>query len=138
MLIRGIGGTNPCWVKASLLEIRGDVMTVQPTYIPLPQSSYYGPLTGVSATRIGQEVIISWNPIILRAGDDHASPIHLVEAWLCRDGKLVFTPIGTNENFVNLVDEQGCAEPSHGRLFGVEKHGYTCPVEIPWPALDTP
>jgi hypothetical protein len=34
---------------------------------------------------------------------------------------------------VTVVDQAGCAEPSHGRVFGVEKHGYTDWVEVPWP-----
>jgi hypothetical protein len=34
---------------------------------------------------------------------------------------------------VILLDEPGCSEPSHGRVFAVEKHGYTDPVTIIWP-----
>jgi hypothetical protein len=133
ILVRAIGGTNPCWVKASLMDVKGDVMAVEPTYIPLPQSPYYGPLRGVSAARNGDEVTVFWNPIHLRAGDETASPPYLVEAWVCVDGQLVFTPVGSYETAVKIVDQAGCAEPSHGRVFGVEKHGYTLWVEIPWP-----
>jgi hypothetical protein len=48
------------------------VMTVAPTYIPLPQSPYYGPLTGVLTVRNGNEVTISWHGVQLRAGDETA------------------------------------------------------------------
>lgn len=133
ILVRAIGGSNPCWVKASLMEVRGDVMSVAPTYIPLPQSPYYKPPSGVSARRNGDVVTISWNPISYRAGDETASPPYLVEAWICTDGRLVFTPIGSYEATIEVVDEAGCSEPSHGRLYFVEKHGYTRWVEIPWP-----
>lgn len=133
ILIRAIGGDNPCWVKASLLDVKGDVMAVQPTYIPLPQSPYYGPPTGVSAVRAGDEVTVSWNPISFRAGDDHASPPYLLEAWTCIDGELIFTPVGSYTTSATVIDEPGCAEESHGRVFGVEKHGYTRWVEVPWP-----
>jgi hypothetical protein len=134
ILVQAIGGNNPCWVKASLMEIKGDVMNVQPTYIPLPPSPYYRPPSGVSAVRDGDEVTISWNPISLRAGDDQASPSYVVEAWVCVAGKLVFTPLGSYVPVVSVQDQTGCSEPSHARLFAAEKHGYTRPVEVPWPA----
>jgi hypothetical protein len=85
ILVRAIGGNNPCWVKASLMDVKGDVMNVEPTYMPLPPSPYYGPPSGVSAQRQGTEVHISWNPINLRAGDDAAvarPPAGRREAWL--------------------------------------------------------
>jgi hypothetical protein len=134
ILVRAIGGTNPCWVKATLMDVKGDVMSVEPVYLPLPQSPYYGPLTGVSASRNGDQVTISWNPINLRAGDDTASPIHLVEAWVCQAGEIVFVPVGTDASSAEIEDQAGCSEPSHARVYGVEKHGYTRPVEVPWPA----
>jgi len=133
VLIRAIGGTNPCWVKASLLEIRGDAMAVQPTYIPLPQSPYYGPLIGVAAVREGDEVTISWDAWFLRPGDDHASPTFLVEAYVCQKGERVFIPIGTDAFLTAVTDEEGCTEPSFARVYGVEKHGYTRWIEISMP-----
>lgn len=133
ILVRAIGGNNPCWVKASLMAVKGDVMSVQSTEIPLPMSPYYGPLTGVSAARNGDEVAIFWHPMQLRAGDETASPLYLVEAWACVNGQLEFTPVGTNETAVKIIDQTGCIEPSHGRVYGVEKHGYTRWVKIPWP-----
>ncbi len=133
ILVRAIGGNNPCWVKAALMDVKGDVMNVAPTYIPLPQSPYYVPPTGVSATRNGNEVTVIWNAVSYRAGDETASPPYLVEAWLCTGGELIFTPIGSYETAINVIDEPGCFEASHGRLYFVEKHGYTKWVEIPWP-----
>jgi len=136
ILIRAIGGNNPCWVKASLMDVKGDVMSVAPTYIPLPQSPYYGPPTGVWAIREGEDVTVSWNAIQLRAGDETAQTPYLIEAWVCLDGQLIFTPIGPYEPVYTLRDEAGCAEPSNGRVFYVEKHGYTRWVEIPWPQAE--
>jgi hypothetical protein len=114
------------------MDVIGDVMSVAPTYIPLPQSPYYVPPTGVAAVRAGNEVTVTWNAISLRAGDETASPPYLLEAWLCQDGQLVFTPIGVYETMVTVVDEAGCTSASHGRVFGVE-HRYTNWVEVPWP-----
>ncbi len=54
LLVQGVGDhDNACWVKADLMDVKGDVMSVQPTYIPLPQSPYYVPPTGVTASRDG-------------------------------------------------------------------------------------
>jgi hypothetical protein len=133
VVIQAIGGNNPCWVKATLLDIHGDAMSLAPASLPLPESPYYGPLTGVLAVRNGDSVIISWNPLILRAGDDSLQYPYLIEAWLCKDGKLTFTPIGSWETIVTVLDEKGCSEAPHARVYGVEKHGYTAWETIPWP-----
>jgi hypothetical protein len=133
VVIRAIGGTNPCWVKASLLDIHGDVMSLAPASLPLPQSPYYGPLTGVSAVRDGSMVIISWNSLQLRAGDDSLQYPYLVEAWLCQDGQVSFFPIGSWDTILTVQDDPGCDEASHARVYGVEKHGYTAWVNVPWP-----
>jgi hypothetical protein len=136
LLIQARGGDNPCWIKASLMEVQGDVLSAAPTYIPLPLSPYYGALTGVAAERQGEEVLVSWHPLSLRAGDevDLASEApYVIEAWVCQDGKFVFIPVGAYTNMATIRDEAGCSEPSHARLFGAEKHGYTPWVEIPWP-----
>jgi len=109
---------------------------VAPTYIPLPQSPYYSSLKGVYARRDGDEVTIFWSAVALRAGDETAEAPYLVEAWLCTDGQLVFTPIGSYETAIQVVDEAGCSQPSHGRVLLAEKHGYTIPVEIPWPPYE--
>lgn len=133
IVIQAIGGNNPCWVKASLMNIHGDVMSLAPASLPLPQSPYYGPVTGLSAVRNGNSVIISWDSIILRAGDDSLQYPYLIETWLCHAGKLVFTPVGSWETIITVQDEPGCSEASHARVYGVEKHGYTNWVTVPWP-----
>lgn len=133
VVVQAIGGNNPCWVKASLIDIKGDVMSTAPTALPLPESPYYGPLTGVWVDRSGDSVIISWDPLILRAGDDSLQYPYLVEAWLCVEGQITFMPIGSWETILTVKDEAGCNTPSHARVYGVEKHGYTAWVTIPWP-----
>jgi len=133
LLVRAIGGHNPCWIKASLMEVQGEIMRLAPTSLPLPQSPYYAPLRAVSAQRDRDQVTIFWGAVQLRPGDETASPQYLVEAWVCQEGKLVFIPIGVDENVVVLKDEAGCLEASHGQVLLAEKHGYTRPVEIPWP-----
>ncbi len=133
VVIQAIGGNNPCWVKATVLDIHGDAMSLAPASLPLPESPYYGPLSGISAVRNGDAVIISWDPLILRAGDDSLQYPYLIEAWLCKEGKLTFTPIGSWETIVTVQDEKGCSEASYARVYGVEKHGYTAWETVPWP-----
>jgi hypothetical protein len=135
ILIQAIGGNNPCWMKAEFMDIQGETLTLAPVdvHIILPWSPYYGPLTGVSAIRVGDTVTVSWAPLTLREGDE-ADPVpYVVEAWVCQSEQLVFTPVGSFPPAVEILDESGCAEPSHGRVMAAEKHGYTWPVEVPWP-----
>jgi hypothetical protein len=141
VLVQAIGGHNPCWVKASLMQINGDVMRVaqvDPDII-LPISPFYGPLTGVAAVRSGNVVVVSWDPKYLRAGDDSEQTPYLIEAWVCVDRQIVFTVVGSFSTIAQVTDEPGCDRPSHGRAYAAEKHGYTPWVEIPWPqAAATP
>jgi hypothetical protein len=133
VLVRAIGGTNACWVKADLLELRGEVMTVEPTYTELPRSPYYGAMGAVSAAREGDEVTVRWGGIVLRPGDDSLQTPYVVEAWVCQQGEFVFIPVGAYGFSTVIVDEKGCTETSHARVTAAEKHGYTPWVEVPWP-----
>jgi hypothetical protein len=111
------------------------VEMVYPDNYTLPVSPYYSPLTGANAQRKGNEVVISWTAVSLRAGDEENkdSPLYVVETWVCQNKQLVFTPIGAYTNIVKVADEPGCTQPSHGRVYLAEKHGYAGPTEIPWP-----
>ena len=138
VLIQAIGGDNACWVKAELMEINDDVISLEPLdpHIVQAWSPYYAPLTNVSASRDEtnpSKVTMFWSPLVLRAGDDAEQVPYVVEAWVCQDGEIVFTPIGAYQTVAEVIDEPGCEEPSHGRVLAAEKHGYTQPVEIPWP-----
>jgi hypothetical protein len=134
--VQAIGGDNRCWVKAEYYDIQGDIKMVQPvdaeTY-PHPQSPYYGPLTGVSAVRSGDQVTVSWNALVLRAGDDSLQTPYIVEAWVCQNGQFIFVPAGSWTTSVTILDEPGCSQSSHARVIAAEKHGYTNWVAVPWP-----
>lgn len=136
LLTRSRGDNKSCWVKASLMDINGDPLTapiIHPDDYNLPKSPFYGPLTNVSARREGNEVIISWSPLILRAGDDSLQTPYVLQVWVCRNGQIVMQSIGSYQTVVSVTDEPGCSEPSRGRITAAEKHGYTKFVEIPWP-----
>jgi hypothetical protein len=139
--VQAIGGDNPCWVKAEYFDIQGELLTVKPVdaaEVKIGRSPYYGPLTGVSAVRDGEDVTVSWNGLTLRAGDDSLQTPYIVEAWVCRDGEIIFEPNGTWYKTTIIVDEAGCEEPSHGRVIAAEKHGYTNWAEAAWPQPEQP
>lgn len=134
--VQAIGGDNPCWMNRDFMDIEGDLFTVKPVgpeEIKLPWSPYYPALAFAKAERNGNEVTVTWSPLKLKAGDDSEQELYLLEAWVCRAGKLTFTPVGAYRNQARVTDEPGCREPSHARVYGVEKHGYTKYLKFDWP-----
>jgi hypothetical protein len=135
-LIQAIGGDNPCWINASLLEVvRGDLFSAPVTYTRLPKSDLYKPPSAASAVRVGNDVTIQWTSVYMTQDDDRG---YLIEAWLCQNGQTVFTPIGVKSNVlaIKVTDEPGCFEPSGARVYTAEKHGYTQWIKVPWPAFE--
>ena len=153
--------SDPCWMDSKYLDITQEqLMSVQPidpmnpVEYKLPtndRNSAYGLLQDPVVTdviRRGEIVRVFWKFYDVGKGEypNHEERFYryLIEAWLCKDGKLVFTPSGwgpygpevTNGAtvFADLRDEAGCAEPSHARLYLAWAHGYVGPVEIRnWP-----
>jgi hypothetical protein len=80
-------------------------------------------------------VEISWNDVPLRAGDEEdQSMLHyIVEVWRCEGGQSLFESLATNDLSITFSDEPGCSQPSHGRIFVQEKHGFAGPTETTWP-----
>lgn len=137
--VQAIGGDNPCWMNLEFMDVQGDIQTVKPVdplTINLPWSPYYPGLNSAIAKRSGKEVTMIWEPLKLRKGDDSEQEPYLLETWVCREGKLTFVPIGAYENHATVVDEPGCSEPSSGRVYGVEKHGYTKYLKFQWPQAE--
>jgi hypothetical protein len=120
-----------CWVRADLIEVlSGDVSTLRPFYGILPFSELYKPPRTVSAVRNGDEVTISWSDVWMTE-DDYRG--YLIEAWLCVDGQLIFTPISVDGLVYTVHDEAGCLQPSSARVYTAEKHGYTEWRLVQWP-----
>jgi hypothetical protein len=136
--IQAIGGDNPCWVKASLMEVTGDIFSVEPVYpdkASLPVSPYYEPLTLRSITREIDQVTITWYGQTLRAGDEEFTnaPFYVAEIWACEGGVFKFTPYALWQEDITVTNEKGCEERSHGRIYFSEKHGYAGPTEFEFP-----
>ncbi len=141
--VQAIGGHHPCWVKASQMNIQGDLISLQIVYpdgAPLPKSPYYPATAVTKVVRNGNQVTVTWLDIPLRAGDeeDQYMQHYIIEAWHCQGGQFIFEPLATNETSISFSDDPGCSQPSHGRIFVQEKHGFAGPAEIPWPSFETP
>ena len=127
-----------CWVRADLLEVRGNIFSVDYFIRPLPfvYTRLYEPARYVIAIRDGDLVTVEWEAIWMTEDDDRG---YLIEAWVCLDGKLTFQatdyhPWTTTQAIIR--DERGCGQPSWARFYTVEKHGYMEPwVDINWPAF---
>jgi hypothetical protein len=130
----------PCWVSADFIEIQGGLLSLPIMYpdgAKLPITPYYPPSEVNSATRdpLTDEVTVSWAAIPVSLGDyeDDSMQTYIIEVWRCQGGELVFEPLATRFAFTSFVDEPGCSQPSHGRVWVQEKHGYAGPAEVPWP-----
>jgi hypothetical protein len=133
-----LDGKNRCWVNARYLDIQGDPLrlpVVYPGPARLPRSPYYSPTVVLSAARAGDSITVNWLEIPLRPGDEEDETMlhYIVEVWRCDAGQLIFDPLATNETSITFLDQAGCDQPSHGRIFVQEKHGFAGPAEIPWP-----
>ncbi len=120
-----------CWIKADLLEVTGDIFNVEPYYGQLPFSDIYPPPWITEVTRTGDEVFLAWSDVRMTV-DKYRG--YLIETWLCQDGELVFTPVNIDGLVTVFNDEAGCSEPSWGRIYSAEKHGYSLWRLIPWPS----
>ena len=119
-----------CWAAASVVEVTGDAAGLPVVQTRLPQSSLYGPPQGVQADREDDQVLVYWERVPMTADDDRG---YLLEATVCQNGRLVFTAVHVDDNQYEFTDEPGCSGPSLVWLYTVEKHGYSTPVQVPWP-----
>jgi hypothetical protein len=125
-----------CWVAPSVVDVVGDVSTVAYKELNLQSigSNRYGPPGNVTAVRDGNHVTISWNRVEMTFDDDRG---YLLELFVCQDGVFYWWPDSypdQDSTSYTVKDEAGCAQPSSGKLYTVEKHGFSEPAIIPWPA----
>lgn len=128
--------TDYCWVSVKVLDFDGDVHNVPQIRTLLPYTEFYWPPRNVRASRLPTgEVIVNWDLVPMSLDDNRG---YLIEAWVCRDGQIQFTPLHFWEPPAIIVDEPGCLTASTGRIYTAEKHGYTEWVYIYWPPQLTP
>jgi len=135
---RGRSDSHDCWVNGEFVQAEGDMKhlkVVYPDGYKIPVSPYYGPTTVLSATREGDEITVSWIEIIVSPGKYESPNMfpYIVEVWHCVNGEYIFETLGTTYPAIKFIDQEGCDQPSHGRVYIQEKHGYAGPADIPWP-----
>lgn len=124
-----------CWVAPTVVDVAGDISTVAYKELNLQSigSNMYGPPNGVAAVRDGDKVTISWNRVEMTKDDDRG---YLLELFVCQNTYLLWWTDSYPEQgqtSYTVKDETGCAQPSSGKLYTVEKHGFSEPAIIPWP-----
>ena len=125
-----------CWVAPFVIDVVGDVSRVAYTELNLQSigSNQYGPPKGVTAVRDGNKVTITWKQVEMTNDKDRG---YLLELFVCQDTILYWWTDSYPDQFTTsytIKDEAGCAQPSSGKLYTVEKHGFSEPAIIPWPA----
>ena len=121
-----------CWASSYVLDILdGNVMELYEYYHPLPWTWYVGPAENVQATRDGDQVTITWNATQYKFPYDLRG--YLIEARVCQGGVMQRLAFHTDNTTFTITDESGCRGTSSALLYVAEKHGYTDPVQVPWP-----
>ncbi|MDO9300967.1 MAG: hypothetical protein Q7T89_06265 [Anaerolineales bacterium] len=125
-----------CWVAPSVVDVVGDVTTLYYTEPDLQSIGYsnYTPPKNISAVRNGDKVTISWDQVNMTSDHDRG---YLIIAFVCQDGYYLWWTDSYPDQYstsYTVKDEAGCHVPSEGLLYTVEKHGFSKPAQIPWPA----
>jgi len=124
-----------CWVAPSVIDVVGDIAKISHTELNLQSigSNQYGPPKNVSAVRDGDSVTVSWDQMVMTKDKDRG---YFWELFICQNGNYLwwtdFYPDQFTTSFT-VKDEVGCSQPSSGKLYTVEKHGFSEPAIISWP-----
>lgn len=119
-----------CWASEIVVDIQGDKMGVPVVQSRLPHTTFAGPPPNVAAVRSGNQVTVTWDKVELSEDKRRG---YLIEAMICQNGAYFPMIVQTDDTTYTFTDEAGCKTPSSGLLYTAEKHGYSDPVQIPWP-----
>jgi hypothetical protein len=123
-----------CWVAPSVVDVVGDINSIlySEVYLPGPSVLYKAP-GNVTAVREGKKVTITWDTVPMTKDDDRG---YFLDLFVCQGKAYLWYPVALenrDSTSFTIKDEAGCSEPSGGKLYAVEKHGYTKSTEIDWP-----
>jgi hypothetical protein len=123
-----------CWLSPYVVDVVGDIKTLAVQQVHLwITNDLYGPPQNVRTERKGDQVTVTWDGVDMTEDDDRG---YFLDVSVCQDGNIVWMPTGLPDQYqtsATFTDQPGCSQPSGGKLYTVEKHGYTSPVDIPWP-----
>jgi hypothetical protein len=116
-----------CWVAGSAVALQGDIDSVPRVSIDPPINSAIQSAGGVSASRNGSKVTITWS-----AASPAVELHYLIRAYLCNGQYVIETIVSTQNTAITLQDKTGCSGTSSAQVFVVNKTGYASPVSVPW------
>ncbi|MGE5249952.1 MAG: hypothetical protein ACM3QS_07020 [Bacteroidota bacterium] len=135
--IQAIGGHNPCWINADLIDVEGDVMQVADAYPStngLPISPFFEKIAITSISRDGGTVTVQWAEHTIRSDLVQPDAVeYIVEVWTCMDGKPGFYALGTNDTSASFQIDESCGAASHADVIGQDKEGFSPPAVIDLP-----
>jgi hypothetical protein len=125
-----------CWVAPSVVNVEGDIGMILMTDVRLPGPSVlYKPPSSAYAERVGdKKVKITWDSVKMTKDDDRG---YMLELFVCQNGAYIWFTASIPDQYTTsyvVEDGPGCSTPSGGVVYAVEKHGYTIPAKINWPA----
>lgn len=133
LLVRDAGGKKSTWINIITVDVQGDINTLAIAPVELIFTANYPPPSNITATRNGDQVTITWADVPLQPRAIYLESHYFLEVWLCNAGALTSTLLATNDLFIAVADQSGCAEASHGLLYTTTREGYSQPATIPWP-----
>ena len=119
-----------CWANAGTLTVTGDIKTLKVTPANLPISPDSPPPTGTQATRNGNQVTVTWDPMPIAPKDARG---YLLTVSVCLNNVRTPMIIQTNNTSYVFTDDVTCTGTSKGQIQSVTVRGYSTPVDIPWP-----
>ncbi len=119
-----------CWVSIKPVEITGEIKTVDVTPPKLPLSDVACDPSPISAVRVGNNVTVTWKQCHPYAPDARG---YLLDVKTCQNGLLLPMLVQTDNSTYTFTDLKTCAGASKGKLYSVDKRGYSQPFVIPWP-----
>ena len=128
-LIRLDDAKYACWVHSTTIEIQGDSGAIRLKHVNIYESGSVPSAGGVSASRSGDKVTISW-----AAAPSAPELEYLIEAIICTsNGYLLEVAYSTTAKSYTLTDTGKCEGASFGTVRVANKLGYANAVKIPWP-----
>lgn len=117
-----------CWVSSAAVTVNGDPSTLPMGPSGPPVNPSVPSPTNVQASRSTNTVTITWSPAPSALGLHY-----LIRAKVCTGQWVVEFANTTNNTSFTLQDEQTCSGESSGKVYVVNKLGYSTPVPVPWP-----
>ncbi|MDO9546395.1 MAG: hypothetical protein Q7J07_06565 [Pelolinea sp.] len=118
-----------CWVHSTTFELQGDKNMVRLAQVIVPVNSSVPSAAGVSASRSGDKVTISW-----AAAPSAPELEYLIEAIICTSGGyLLEVAYSSTGSSFKMTDTKQCSGASFGTVRVANKLGYASAVKIPWP-----